>query len=131
MSGRKLPKERIEQISKQMGRLYAAGKHPFQKMDFSGKNNPSYKHGLSGTKAFNNAKTAKRRGLKLNQTPENANFEEISSIYKICSDINRRDGSVFFHVDNIIPLSKGGLHQQDNLQILRAEQNLRKGSKIL
>jgi 5-methylcytosine-specific restriction endonuclease McrA len=40
---------------------------------------------------------------------------------------NRPDG---YHVDHIIPLSKGGLHHPDNLQYLTAEENLKKGSKI-
>lgn len=34
-----------------------------------------------------------------------------------------------FHVDHIVPLSKGGLHEADNLQILPAVDNLRKGAK--
>jgi len=89
------------------------------------------KHGLTGTKFYNNAKAAKRRAWKLKQTPLDANQEEISRIYKICSDINARAGKILFHVDHIVPLSKGGLHHQDNLQILRAEDNLKKGSKIL
>ena len=35
-----------------------------------------------------------------------------------------------FHVDHIHPISKGGLHVFDNLQILSAEENLKKGSSI-
>jgi len=131
MTGRKLSEERIDQITNQMKELYAKREHPFQKMNFIGENNPSYKHGFSGTKAFNNAKSAKRRGLKLNQTPPEADMEEINIIYKICSDMNRRAGRVLFHVDHIIPLSKNGLHHQDNLQILYARDNLSKASKIL
>ena len=106
-------------------------KKPEISQKFIGENNPSYKHGFSGTKAFNNAKSAKRRGLKLNQTPPEADMEEINIIYKICSDMNRRAGRVLFHVDHIIPLSKNGLHHQDNLQILYARDNLSKASKIL
>ena len=34
-----------------------------------------------------------------------------------------------FHVDHIIPLSKGGLHIASNLQVLEAKDNLRKGAK--
>lgn len=34
-----------------------------------------------------------------------------------------------FHVDHIIPLAKGGLHTADNLQVIPAIDNLRKGSK--
>jgi 5-methylcytosine-specific restriction endonuclease McrA len=35
-----------------------------------------------------------------------------------------------FHIDHIIPLSRGGSHTFENLQILSAEENLRKGSKL-
>lgn len=131
MTGRKLSEDRISQITDQMKMIYEMGAHPFQKMDFSGENNPGYKHGLSDTKAFNNAKSAKRRSLKLNQTPSDADVEEINIVYKICSDMNKRAGKVLFHVDHIIPLSKNGLHHQDNLQILSAKENLSKASKIL
>lgn len=34
-----------------------------------------------------------------------------------------------FHVDHIVPISKGGLHEADNLQVLPAVDNLRKGAK--
>jgi len=34
-----------------------------------------------------------------------------------------------YHVDHIKPLSKGGLHHPDNLQILLGRDNLKKGSK--
>jgi hypothetical protein len=35
-----------------------------------------------------------------------------------------------FHVDHVIPLSKGGLHHPRNLQVLRGVDNLRKGARI-
>ena len=34
------------------------------------------------------------------------------------------------HVDHIIPLSKGGLHCQTNLQVLTAKENLEKGDNL-
>lgn len=38
--------------------------------------------------------------------------------------------NVKHRVDHIIPLSKGGLHHLDNLQILKAVDNLRKWCKL-
>jgi HNH endonuclease. len=35
-----------------------------------------------------------------------------------------------WHVDHIVPLSKGGLHHPDNLQIVRASYNLSKRDKV-
>jgi len=36
-----------------------------------------------------------------------------------------------FHVDHIVPLSRGGKHEIDNLQVIPAIDNLRKGNKII
>lgn len=77
-----------------------------------------------------NARNAKRRSIKLEQTPIDARHDEIIKIYKICSDMNSRTGKILFHVDHIIPLSKGGLHHEDNLQILWWKDNLKKSDKI-
>lgn len=34
-----------------------------------------------------------------------------------------------FHVDHIVPISRGGEHRADNLQVIPAIDNLRKGNK--
>ena len=86
------------------------------------KNNPE-------SPAQYNLRNAKRRALKLNQTPSDADMSEISEFYKESERLTKKTG-VAHHVDHIIPLSKGGLHHQDNLQVLTAEENLKKGSKI-
>ena len=59
--------------------------------------------------------------------PENANKRKIQAIY-IKSYIKTQRTGIEHEVDHIIPIQKGGLHHQDNLQILTREQNRLKGT---
>lgn len=52
----------------------------------------------------------------------NANKEKIKKIYENCPD--------GYEVDHIIPLSKGGLHHEDNLQYLTIAENRSKGNRL-
>lgn len=60
---------------------------------------------------------------KKNQTPLDADLEFIKEFYKNCPD--------GYEVDHIIPISKGGLHHQDNIQYLTIHENRSKQDKIL
>lgn len=53
---------------------------------------------------------------------------EISGIYQQSRETSKKTG-IEHHVDHIKPLSAGGRHHPKNLQILTAEDNLRKGAK--
>ena len=66
------------------------------------------------------------------QTPKLSSSElcEIKKIYKKRNDLNLEAGFIKFHVDHIVPLSKGGKHQLKNLRIISAKDNLRKSSNI-
>ena len=72
-------------------------------------------------RARNNAAWHKYQMLKRNQIPPNADLEAIKQIY-----INCPKGH---HVDHIKPISKGGLHHQDNLQYLTVFENCSKNNK--
>lgn len=74
-----------------------------------------------------NAATAKRRALKLNQTPELTDSEDkqIKLIYKRSQELGSD-----WQVDHRIPISKGGQHHPDNLQIVTASYNLQKSDKL-
>lgn len=95
----------------------------------TGEESSHYKHGLTGTKEYWCAAANKYRAKKLNQTPDNANLQKIQLYYTICAYLNKPCEIPMWHVDHIKPISKGGLHHEDNLQILTAAINLQKGSK--
>ena len=54
----------------------------------------------------------------------------VYEIYKTRYCLTESTG-VMHQVDHIVPISKGGLHHPDNLQVLTALENQRKGAKIL
>lgn len=71
-------------------------------------------------------KSSKRRRLLYQALPSWANLEEIKLIYRNCP--------INYHVDHIIPLQGElvcGLHVENNLQYLLAEDNLKKSNKFL
>lgn len=86
-----------------------------------------YKHGQSKTKAYNNQKRMRRYAKKKNQTPPDANSKKIQFIYSFCELLSQLGED--YEVDHIKPISKGGQHHQDNLQILKAELNWEKNNK--
>ena len=61
------------------------------------------------------------------------NHEEkqaIKEIYKQKNKLNKKAKFIKYHIDHIIPLSKGGRHKFKNLRIVKAKINLQKGSKL-
>tara|TARA_Y100000310_G_scaffold197238_1_gene197312 strand:- start:467 stop:853 length:387 start_codon:yes stop_codon:yes gene_type:complete len=65
---------------------------------------------------------ANRRARILNQTSPSADKQLIKEIYLNCPE--------GYEVDHIIPLSKNGLHHQDNLQYLTSIENRKKGNRL-
>jgi 5-methylcytosine-specific restriction endonuclease McrA len=82
------------------------------------------------TKPKRNAITYRYRMRKKNQMPIDADNEKILSFYREAERLTEETG-IIHHVDHIIPISKGGLHHQDNLQVLTKKENLSKGNKLL
>ena len=80
------------------------------------------------SKYFNKRK--KIIDIQLNELSEKEK-NLISNLYKEKNSLNSAAGFIKFHVDHIIPISKGGLHKFDNLRIITATENLKKGSKLI
>jgi hypothetical protein len=84
------------------------------------------------TKEKQNNKTYRYRSKKFGDLPNLTldEHEKILEIYKECVRISEETG-ILHHVDHIIPISKGGKHHPNNLQILTATENIRKSNKVL
>jgi 5-methylcytosine-specific restriction endonuclease McrA len=71
------------------------------------------------------ADNAKRRALLAEKlTPE------IKQIYALRDFYQAMSLGEPFHVDHVIPVSKGGRHVHENLQVIPAIDNLRKGANL-
>jgi hypothetical protein len=75
------------------------------------------------------SKAAYRVGLHKSYTslPENSKAV-VRGIYEASQRVSECLG-VPFHVDHIVPVSKGGTHSPENLQIVPAKWNLQKGNR--
>lgn len=60
---------------------------------------------------------------------EGADKNLIAEFYRLSRSLTQRFG-VAYHVDHIVPLSKGGTHHQDNLVVMRGDLNLKKGAQF-
>lgn len=74
---------------------------------------------------------SERKATKINATPTWANRSKMVEFYKSASALNMLLG-VWHHVDHIVPLRSPlvcGMHNEFNLQILTADENVRKGNR--
>jgi hypothetical protein len=72
----------------------------------------------------------KRRALKLSNIHPNHNIH-IERVLEESRQRLEKCLNIKFHLDHIIPLSKGGLHYHLNMQVIPAMINLKKGNKII
>ena len=79
------------------------------------------------------ANNAKRRAARIQQTPKWADTKRIETLYAFAKFMEWITLGIKYHVDHIVPLQGKtvcGLHTHDNLQVLRASDNIRKGNKF-
>lgn len=80
----------------------------------------------------NTADASKRRAIRLKAIPKWADLKKIEEIYKEAQRLTKETG-IEHHVDHIIPLRSKlvcGLHVENNLQIITAAENLKKGNSF-
>jgi hypothetical protein len=100
---------------------------------FRGKRRASERRRYQENPAKYRAKNAAKRGDKaMPPWLTQDHLDQLGRIYSACENIVRRTGRPH-HVDHIIPLNGEnvcGLHVPWNLQILRADLNIRKSNKL-
>jgi len=80
-------------------------------------------------RAWKKVHEAKRRSIKMKASTNLTYTEEqlIKQYYEHSTRIKNKLG-IEFHVDHIVPLSRGGLHHPSNLQVVPARWNMRKNN---
>jgi len=76
--------------------------------------------------------TRTREANKNKRTPQWADMEKIKAYYDVCAFFNEINGYTKYHVDHKIPLQGkniSGLHVHNNLQVILAEDNVKKGNR--
>lgn len=76
------------------------------------------------------AYAANYRALKKNATPPDADMKAIQAIYDQAVRMSALLG-VPYEVDHLVPISRGGLHHQDNLVIMIRSANRKKSARLL
>ena len=74
----------------------------------------------------NRRRRALKKGLSVEKVPKTT--ELLAKQGGMCASCKCKGSDVKWHMDHIIPLSKGGGHVKDNVQILCAPCNLKKGN---
>ena len=79
-------------------------------------------------KAKRNAITQRYRSKKMKSIDISADMEKIKEFYLLAEKLTEQMG-IRYVVDHIIPLSKGGKHHQNNLQVVTEADNLKKSNR--
>ena len=81
-------------------------------------------------RAVLNSVAARRRCRMRDAFDETADYQRINEIYCEAKRLTE-ETNIPHEVDHIIPISKGGKHHEDNLQIITMRENRKKHTKII
>lgn len=127
----KISKSCIGKLPWNKGKIGIYSDETLEKMSIAskgktGNKNSNWRHGLSYTNGYFCAHSARRRAQKRvgKESLTTKQKLEIDEYYQIRNLLGPE-----WEVDHIIPLSKGGLHHPDNLQIIPKIENRKKYNK--
>ena len=103
----------------------------FTDMITGGKTHPRYKHGMAHTAAYQREHNAKRRALIGDYFYSNISYHDMQVKIEEAGEMCVYCGAPYEHLDHVIPLSKGGKHEIDNIVTACAKCNHSKKDKIL
>ena len=92
---------------------------------FSGSNNPNWKGGIYSSNTNHYYRMYQLRKSNALKDLTEAEIEKIKLYYQKGKELGPD-----WHIDHINPLSKGGKHHPDNLQIIPKAENLKKYNKL-
>lgn len=116
---------------KTLGNRYAKRCNACNGKTRRGTNHPNWKGGVSKDRGFYGRK---RRARKASVGGKHTykDWIELKLIYKnACANCKKKEPKVFLTVDHIIPLSKGGSNNIDNIQPLCGSCNSKKHDKTI
>lgn len=110
----------------------AVKKHYAKKLqrnrEYRAKNAEKVSAWKSADRARNKARILADNAMRRSKLRENRITPEIITIYALRDFYQAMSLGEVFHVDHIIPISKGGAHVAKNLRVIPAIDNLRKGA---
>lgn len=110
-------REKLGDELKEKKRKYYSDKQHLRRLEYQ-----RNKHGYI-RRAYERSKNIK------NLMPDNADKKAIQKFYDEAKRLTI-ETSVKYEVDHIKPISKGGLHHQDNLRVITFTENRKKGNKL-
>ena len=88
----------------------------------------AYKSTPEGRASLSHSAAKRRAKSKVALTADET--LRVKNLYQKRDLLNDLAGRIAYHIDHIHPISKGGTHHPDNLQIMRAEDNLKKSDQL-